>query len=516
MPPDSNSSTGPSLPFRRRALLCALLVCAIFLYLETFVLPCTPRAATGDQAAWLFDGVRMLDGQVMYRDFDHFTFPGTSALYWMLFRIFGVRAWIPQAMLILLGSLLAWLSFSISSKVMSGASAFLPGFLFLTFPFTGWLDATHHWYSTLAATAALAVLMERRTPQRLAWASILCGVGTCFAQSLLLGVLGLAVFLVWEQRRRHEAPMTLLKKESILLGGYLVPIAAFNSYFVRKAGWRHFVDNTAVFVARYWRQEPSAQWRAYLGTKPALQSWATGWVDVPGWMLIMALLHLLYILLFVPYSREAQLRPEVPWERLMLVNVAGISMLLTVAFSATYNRLYAVSLPALILLVWFLSWPFKAERVLLYALWATVGVIAVAKPAITQTRWRNSLNLPSGRTAIFSRPLNDKTKWVLERTTPGDYFFGDQFVGLALRLRNPGRIDYVTPNGFTRPEQVSDLVRGLEEHHVRFVSCYPGLHEDEAADSLPDNLGPLRQALQTHYRVAVTFANADRIWERKP
>jgi hypothetical protein len=372
-------------------VLCAVFGCAIFLYLETFVLPCTPRAATGDQAAWLFDGVRMFDGQVMYRDFDHFTFPGTSGLYWMLFRVFGVRAWIPQAMLILLGSLLAWLSFCISSKLMSGAAAFLPGFLFLVFPFTGWLDASHHWYTTLAETAALAILMKQRTPKRLAWAGVLCGVGTCFAQSLLLVILGFALYLLWEARRVQETRTILLKKESVLLCSYVVPIVAFNSYFIREAGWRQFFENTVVFVARYWRQEPSAQWSAYLGTKPAFQSWATGWVDVPGWMLVMALLPLVYILLFVRYFREARIRPEVPWERLMLVNVAGLSMLLTVAFSATYNRLYAVSLPALILLVWFLHWPLKVERVLLYALWATLIVIAVAKPIITQTRWRNTL-----------------------------------------------------------------------------------------------------------------------------
>jgi hypothetical protein len=510
------SGVVPSSPFSKWVPLCAALGCAVFLYLETFVLPCTPRAATGDQAAWLFDGVRMFDGQVMYRDFDHFTPPGTSALYWMLFRVFGVRAWIPQAMLIVLGSLLAWLSFCISRRLMRGASAFLPGFLFLALAFTGWLDATHHWYSTLAATAALAVLMERRTPRRLAWAGALWGVGTCFAQSLVLGVLGIAVYLVWEGRRLQESRMVLLKKESILLGSYIAPVAAFNSYFIGKAGWRHFFDNTVVFVAKYWHLEPSGQWSVYLGTKPPLRPWAIGWADVPGWLLIMVLLPLVYILLFVRYSREARLTPEVPWERLMLVNVTGLSMLMTVAFAATYNRLYTVSLPALILLVWFLNWPFKTERVLLYALWATVVVIAAAKPVIIQTRWRSSLALPTGRTALFSQPLNERMKWLLERTKPGDYFFGDEFAGLALRLRNPGPVDYVTPNGFTRPEQVSDLVRGLEEHQVRFVSCYEGLNEDETTDPPGDNLGALRKELQTHYRVAVTFANGDRIWERKP
>ena len=175
-----------------------------------------------------------------------------------------------------------------------------------------------------------------------------------------------------------------------------------------------------------------------------------------------------------------------------------------------------MSLPALILLVWFLNSPFKVERVLLYALWATLVVIAVAKPVITQTRWQDSINLPTGRTAFFSRPLSEKTKWLLQRTRPGDYFFGDHFVELALRLRNPGRIDYVTPNGFTRPEQVSDLVQGLEEHRVRFVNCYAGLKEDGKVDSPGDNLGALRQELQKNYQVAVTFANGDKIWERRP
>ena len=99
------------------------------------------------------------------------------------------------------------------------------------------------------------------------------------------------------------------------------------------------------------------------------------------------------------------------------------------------------------------------------------------------------------------------------RTTPGEYFFGDQFLGLALRLRNPGRIDFVTPTEYTRPEQVIDLVRGLEEHQVKFVGWYAGLDEEQA-DGPGDNLAPLRLELRQHYRVAATFANDDRIWER--
>src|ERR1700690_810185 len=103
MPTDS---TSPARPSRRWITPLAVLGCALFLYLEAFILPCTPRAAGGDQSIYLHDAARMFDGQVIYRDFDHFTLPGTSALYLTLFKLFGVRAWIPQAMLVLVGSLI--------------------------------------------------------------------------------------------------------------------------------------------------------------------------------------------------------------------------------------------------------------------------------------------------------------------------------------------------------------------------------------------------------------------------
>lgn len=230
-------------------------------------------------------------------------------------------------------------------------------------------------------------------------------------------------------------------------------------------------------------------------------------------MLITLLLPLIYILFFVRYWREARLKPEAAWERLMLVNVTGISMLLTVASAAGYNRLYTVSLPALILLVWFVNSPLKFERVLLRGLWGMALLLAVVKPVITQARSRTVLNLPTGNTAIFSRASRDKTAWLLERTKPSDYLFGDQWEVFALRLREPGPVAFVRPTGYTRPEEVSALVQGLEEHQVEFVSWYPGL-DDELAGSREDNLGPLRDELRKHYRVAVTFSNDDKIWER--
>jgi hypothetical protein len=492
-------------------VLSALLACAIFLYLQVFVFPATPRVAIGDQSVYLHNAARMYDGQLIYRDFDYFTLPGTDVLYLALFKLFGVRAWIPQAMLLLVGVISTWLSIKIAAKVMSGPAVFLPGFLFLTLPFASYLDATHHLFNVLAAISALAVAIEERTVARLVWAGALWGLGTCFAQSLVLGPVGFGVFLLWERDRKKEAWVALLGKEGCLLASYLATVAAFNAYFVWKVGLKQFLYYTVTFVARY---VPSFgainSWRVYMVGRPSVHDW-TNWPDLATWPLIHFLIPLVYILFFARYWREERLHPEEHWERLMLINTTGLCLFLSIASAPAWNRLYTVSLPALIMLVWFLNCSSKLEQVLLRTMWATVLVLAIARPIVTQMRWKAFLDLPTGRTAFFEPGPYQETKWMMERTHPSDYFFGDQLLCFDLRLRNPSRVAFVTPYAFTRPEEVRNVVQGLEEHRVRFVSWYQGL-DDPMGEG--NHLAPLRSYLQSRYHVAESFANGHKMWER--
>src|ERR1700722_18346430 len=248
-------------------VLFTLLACGIFLYLQLFVLPATPRVAVGDQSIYLHSATRMYEGQLIYRDYDYFTLPGTDVLYFTLFKLFGVQAWIPQMMLLLVGVMSAWLSFKIAGKLMNGPAVFLPGFLFLTLPFTSYLDASHHLYSVLAATAALAVVIEERTATRLAWAGALWGLGTCFTQSLVLGPVALGLFVVWEhhrEKREKEDGRALLQKEGYLLASYVATVAAFNAYFVWKVGLKQFLNYTVTFVAKYFSTYEPGSWRTYM------------------------------------------------------------------------------------------------------------------------------------------------------------------------------------------------------------------------------------------------------------
>lgn len=498
---------------RREALLIPLVLLgsAIFLYLQVFILPATPRIATGDQSIYLHSAARMYDGEMIYRDYDQLTLPATDVLYLALFKVFGVRAWIPQLMLVAAGLLTVWLAIVIATKVVDGSTVFLPGLLFLTLPYASYLDATHHLYNVLAAISALAVLIEERTPVRLAWAGLLWGIGTCFAQSLVLGPVALSVFLVWEYRRGKKTFPDLLKAECYLLASYAATVAAFTSYFVYRVGFRRLWYYTVTFVAKYFSTYEPGGWKTYMTGWPSAHNPAN-WPDLAAWPLVHFLIPLVYILFFVRYWRERRSRPEIPWERLMLINITGLTLFLTIASAPSWNRMYTISLPAMIVLVWFLHFPFKLERLLMRALWALVLVLLIVRPIVTQTRWRALLDLPTGRTAFLNPGIYEETRWVQECTHPGDYFFGDQLLAFALRLRNPSRLAYVTPYAFTRPEEVLNVVQGLEDHKVRFVSAYPGL--GATADPAGNNLSPLREDLAQNYRVAVQFSDGHIIWER--
>ena len=501
----------------RLTLLIVLLSC-VFIYLQVFVLTCTPRLASGDQAIYLHDATRMLDGQMIYRDYDHFTLPGTDVVYAGLFKLFGVRAWIPQAMLVLLGTSMVWLIIVISEKLMSGMAAYLPALLFVTLPFSSYLDATHHWYSLVAISAALAILLEERTPTRLCFAGIFVGVATFFTQSMALLAVGFALFLLWERGRQNQNWSVFLKKEICLLAGFLATISACIAYFVRVVGAKKLFYYTVVFVAKYYPADWFNNWRVYLTGRPQLHAWAT-WFDLPAFALIHLIVPFIYVVFFVGYAfRSCNQYSDDLCRRLMLVNVAGGFLFLTIASAPAYTRLYAVSPLALVILVWLLDSSPKVSRSVLRLAWVGVFVMVAARPLVTQFRWKAYLDLPIGRTAFFEPVLYEKCKWMSRRTHPFDYFFGDHLISFTLRLRNAGRVPFLRPTDYTRPEEVADVIQRIETFHVRFISWYIGLDREKEAGRHPegDHLGPMRQYLREHYHVAQTFANGDQIWERNP
>jgi hypothetical protein len=499
---------------RPRQLLPMLAVAAAgfaFVYLQLFMFPFTPVAAWGDQALFLLEARQLLGGLVLYRDVFEFNTPGAPAVYWALFKLFGVRAWIPDLMLVLLGVGLAALTLVISRKVIRGPAAYLPPLLFLTVAFHGMLDGTHHWYSTLAVTAALAIVIEHRTTPRLAAAGVLCGVAAWFTSTRgPAALLGLVVFLFWERARKEEGWRSFARRIGGLLAAFVLTALALNAYFVWKAGLQRFLYCTVVYVLRYYPTRPYNNLRAYMSFMPHIDPWSRV-LEIPIWLFINGLVPLAYILFLVRNWREGKAGRVEPRESLMLVNLFGLFLFLGVAPSPGFYRLCSVSLPAFIILVWFARCPGRLERALWVLLCLGAGILFVAEPVMRQKHWRAELELPTGRTAYLDASSYEEFQWVWEHARPPDYLFGDPLICFALGLGDPAQVPYVTNAAYTRPEQVRDVIDGLEKHRVRFVTWYPSLNVYDSAEE--DNLNPLRAYLRSHYHLVRLFGTSDEILE---
>lgn len=506
--------------FAKRPVAFLLVGGLACLFLQAFILPCTPIYQGETIPIFLLEARRMLEGQAMYRDFFEFTLPGIQAVCFFLFQLFGVRAWISDAMLIVLGVSLAWLGAALSRRVLPGRLILLPSLLFLAFAFSSELDPTHHWYSTLAVMAALALLIEVRSLRRIVAAGALCGLATVFTQNRgAAAILGIAVFLLWESRAKGQGWRWLLKAQAGLVAGFLTVLTPLIVYLIWKVGPQRFLFCVVTFPVKYY---PYYYWNTpgvYMAELPDFPFW----LELPAvgvWISMHLLVPLIYLLFLVRYLREAKTRPAEPWDQLMLLSTVGLCLFLGIAFSPNWIRICSVSLLALIVFIWFLRSSGRLARACTRFLWVAAVLALVVQPAIVQTGWKGYLDSPVGRVAFLDRAHYEKFRWLSAQTHSGDFFFvaDDAAAYFLLGLRNPTEVSFLSATAYTRPEQVQNVVEMLEKYQVRFVVWSAWLDVPRGTSRGPDSLGPVRAYLRTHYHPVKSFADADlqQAWERNP
>jgi len=202
----------------------------------------------GDEGIVLQGAQRILQGQVLYRDFFSFYTPGSY--YWLvlLFRIFGSSILVGRAALVVYGGVFSVLSYLLARRVCSRWSALLAAYVVTLTCLPYRFLVSHNWDSTLLAYLTLycAVLWIERG--RWGWA---LGTGSfaaltfLFEQSkgagLVLGLLAGFLVIGWRGQLRglFRAPQV-----AGLVAGFAWPFIATLSYFAARhclrdmlAGW---------------------------------------------------------------------------------------------------------------------------------------------------------------------------------------------------------------------------------------------------------------------------------------
>jgi hypothetical protein len=356
---------------------------AAYLYINLFYRLTTPVLLGGDQVFFWTYAERLMDGERVYQDFFQFTPPGTDLVFLGLFRLLGTGMWVTNATVAILGVALCWLCFTVAAAIMRREFAFLTTVCFLVLVYGKTLNATHHWFSVLAILAAIQVVAPESIVRVLA-AGALLGLASFFTHThgaVALTALMLALLLF---RWRKGNPWShLLLRESALLAGYFVALLLLNAHYLAAVGFARLWYFEVTFVRQYALHVSQGAW---LGLPQPL-AWRN-LASLSQYLVVYLLLLIVYPVSLWRCWRERRY-PAFAWERVVLLGVTGMLLSAEVALNMNWLRVFAVSLPGVILLFWNLDRGARSPRSLVLLLWVGLDRVAADGGALfAETRNR--------------------------------------------------------------------------------------------------------------------------------
>jgi hypothetical protein len=496
-----------------QSIFTALMLVGIasYLYFNLFVFFHVPVLQGDDQVFFWMNAQRMLHGERVYLDFFQYTPPGTDLLFLAMFKLFGPCIWVLNVTVLALGIALCWICFRVASQIMERYRALLATLLYLVLIFSKPLNATHHWFSVLAVMCATVVLMPESSHSRVIISGGLLGLASFFTQTHgAAAALGLSAFLVWEQRYAKRSWRKSFANPTLLFLGFAASVLALNAYFIAAVGAKQLWYQQITYV----RQYAPRLWNIPNLGLPVLLTWRT--VPLAGQQVFV------YCLLPIVYTLSL-LRSRVAWNdsasgshrKAALLSLVGIFLLLEVAISPNWLRIYAVSMPGIVLLIWLVERVGKLRRPMIGLLYCGIACLALRQTWSRHHQQYVVCGLPGGRAAALPRTC-EELLWIAQRTKPGDFFFQAAWPGMyvPLGLRNPLFLDAVGTNQQTRPEYVDLAIQQLEERKVRYVLWSKRLDNPDVDHNAGNPLVPLEVYLVNRYQRVKMFPD-DEVWERK-
>lgn len=502
-------------------LLLTVAVAFGYLYVALFSLRGIPYFGGFDEASdqsafWTF-ACRLLSGQVFLRDFHQFTAPGTDLIFAAVFHWFGTGMGSINWTILGLGIALVLASYLVARSILPPRMAALAALLCLVILYGDRLDATHHWFGSLANLLAVLVLIPRRSWPRIAAAGAFLALAAFCTQTRgAAGLLACSAGLAWELRNRPISWRLLGSRLTLLFGVTLAVWLLLSWRFMAQAG-----------LARYWYEQvvylpKDAHFpMGFLKPQFSLRTWS------PQLLPTVALLNHLttyFLLLFVcprviVLCARRRSDPDPRSVAPFLLASLGVFQALEVITVLNWNRMAAVAIPSVILAVWLIDRMGPARRAVVAGCWCVVAASILVKSAATEVHPYTPAELPAGIALVEQRDA-DEVLWLAQHTRRGDWFFEVATTRLyaPLALKNPTPVHLLTARGSTPSSWVAEVVQGLEQSRTRYILWSPhcGIGYVEGGRLRPsDLLDPLRTYIRYNYTRAAVFANRDEIWERK-
>ncbi len=494
----------------------------VFIYSHLFQLPFTPIYFEGDQMIPVSNGIRMLGGEIIYKDFFHFIPPGADLVYENLFRIFGVKIWVVNLTILLLTIAQVALVWFLSKKVLTGATVFLPAVLFLAVGFRPFgIDGSYRLFSIVFVLAAVAVLFERRSLQNLFFAGCLCGIASFFVQPRgVLALVGISVFLIWENYRDGFDFRRLVKYGTTLVVSFFAIVIVTQFYFLWQAGIDNYYFSMVGFIRDHYRHDPFNNTTAYFSDLPHIADFIgpsaqfslfSGYARLTFisifYYLLIPFIYIAFLIVWWWKKRDASENNNLA----RLVLLCSVGAFLAAGISApTAFRIAHVAIPGLIIFVWLWQQSVKLRRLLPTAL-ILFSLLGVAYTVQRQVTPKYFLEMPAGRAVFLYEPAFEKYKWIGENTSPGEFFYEPHHPNFyfPFHLKNPTPLYMARDSEYTPAFQVDAVIRSLEKSRPRLI-IWPTNWTKPAQSRAPgDHIEPLWQFVKANYELKYIFPKHD-------
>ena len=482
--------------------LCILFALATVLYLAAWPHDLFPA----DEGTFLYEAKRILDGEVIYRDFFEVITPASLYAMAFLFRLFGASMDTARLGMAAVHALIVVTMYATCRRLgVRRSLAAATGLAHVALCYPALPISSPHWVATLLTLIILLMAVPRRSSHaRLHAAAIGVVTGLLIAVQQQKGTviaLGTGLILLFDsfflnRRSRVHSPTT---SPLLFLGGMVAVVVPMLIALLAAAGWKPVFDALIRHPFVYYTAYNRTTWGSYARYMPQYQVFPELIRYLPA-IISATLLRLVWI--------SARGSDHERTRQLIALGLIGLSSIGAIWYFPDYIRLAVVTPVFLILTAETLEAALRrAEQIFPFfnriaLVIACLLCLALPLQAERNRQLRQQLYPHSHLTAFgrvdFRNPIEislvDTIQGLLKEGAARDLFCYTSCPGLYLTTGtdNPTPYQLMIP-GYNRPDQLAEVVHTLEARKVNLVVAIRVAIKQRDIDD------PIWTYLVTHY-----------------
>ena len=214
-----------------------------------------------DEDPWIamYGAKRILEGQLLYKNFFDFVTPGTDYLLAGIFSIFGTKLTVAQFAVVLSNAAVTAIVVFVSFDIIKNKwLRLLPGLLFSLYSAYVYY-VSHHWFILLPAILALftgvrIVTLDAGKPNKWFFTGLASAGAFLFIQSIGITLFGMVVlFIAWYYANKSYRRGILLRSVIYYIIGFFIPIIIVVIVFTLSGSLHAFIYDSFIWPFSHYR-----------------------------------------------------------------------------------------------------------------------------------------------------------------------------------------------------------------------------------------------------------------------